>query len=771
MFSPGDQLGHYCIVERIGKGGMGHVYRARDPRMGRDVAIKVVAEHYMRRFDREVRAIAALNHPNICTIYDVGPNYLVMEYLPGERLRGPVPEATALQLAGRIAVALEVAHKRGIVHRDLKPANIILSGDQLKLLDFGIASFRSPGAPAPAHQPEAAANGVRSQAANGLELSSESETVTTEDSNAESGETAVGAVVGTPAYMSPEQAAGRVADARSDIFSLGIVLFELLSGRQPFKGDSVEAILGAVRHGEPSRLQASPEVKQVVARCLRKNPDDRFQSMAELRSALAKAAASLEKKTVAVLPFTMLGGDTQSDYFSEGLTEDIITALSGVSGLRVIARSSAFTFHERGQDLRAIAETLGAGYVLEGSVRVSADHVRVNSRLIAAATGEQIWSRRYDRRLIDVFAIQDEIAAAIAAELKMSLARPEPAKAPTIHFAAYEAVLEGRYHFYRFAPGDQAASLACFQKALAIDPDYAAAHVGIAHYYWGQMFAGLENPRSLLQLALQSVREGLRLDPGNSDAHYFLANHYALNDFDWEQSERHFDRALELNPNSEWAYTCKGIFLLAPLGRLEEALACHEKALLFEPLSLPILSNRALVFECLENYEAEANALERIRQLDSNYVPGQWNRIRHRARRGRAGEAVELAERWAQSAGRWGMTLGALGLSYAAAGRTKDAQAILDELALEQHRESQALYSFFITSALGDLDAAFGWAFASLEHRDPLILAHIWGDSFARMRTDSRFADLLAMLRIDISSLPQSRTFTAWPASAGGAAR
>jgi TolB-like protein/Tfp pilus assembly protein PilF/predicted Ser/Thr protein kinase len=741
MLSPGERLGPYTIVDRIGKGGMGNVYRAIDTRMGRDVAIKVVPERFMQRFDREVRAIAALNHPNICTIYDVGPNYLVMEYLAGERLRGPLPEPMALQWAARIAVALEVAHKRGIVHRDLKPANIIVTGDRLKLLDFGIASFRAGGSPvsAPPHISPAS------------DTHPEADTIA--DSSTESGQTVVGTLLGTPAYMSPEQASGLIADARSDIFSFGIVLFELLSGRQPFNGDSLEATLLAVRHGEPPPLQATPEVAQVVGRCLRKDPADRFQTMGELRSALARAAASLEKKSVAVLPFTMLGAGAESDYFSEGLTEDIVTALSGVSGLRVIARSATLAFRARTHDVRAIAEVLGVSYVLEGSVRVAGGHVRVNSRLVSADTGAQIWSRRYDRNLIDVFAIQDEIAAAIATELKISLTRQEPARTPTIHFAAYEAVLEGRYHFNRFAPADQAASLACFEKALAIDPDYAAAHVGIAHYYFGQMYAGVGDPRIWLELSLKSIREALRLDPDNSDGHFSLANHHALSDFDWEKAERHFDRALELNPNSQWAYTCKGISLLSPLGRLEEALACHERALVIDPLSLPILSNRALVLECLQNYEAEENALERIHQLDPNYVPGQFNRIRQRARRGHPDKAQELAERWAQGSGRWGMTLGALGIAYAAAGRKKDAQTILDELALEPHRGSQALYSFFITSALGDLDAAFQWAFASLERRDPLMLGHLWGDSFARMRKDPRFADLVAMLKMNSRAL------------------
>ncbi len=258
MLAPGERLGPYSIVERIGKGGMGNVYRATDTRMGRDVAIKVVPAQFMQRFDREVRAIAALNHPNICTIHDVGPNYLVMEYLAGERLRGPLPEPMALQWAARIAVALEVAHKRGIVHRDLKPANIIVTGDQLKLLDFGIASFQAAGSSALTPPHESPASDAQPGPADGLREGAELETLTVTDSSAGSGRTEVGTLLGTPAYMSPEQASGQIADARSDIFSFGIVLFELLSGSRPFKGDSMDAILRAVRHGEPAPLQASP---------------------------------------------------------------------------------------------------------------------------------------------------------------------------------------------------------------------------------------------------------------------------------------------------------------------------------------------------------------------------------------------------------------------------------------------------------------------------------------------------------------------------------
>jgi TolB-like protein/Tfp pilus assembly protein PilF len=728
---------------------MGEVFRATDTRMGRDVAIKVVAEQFLERFEGEVRAIAALNHPNICTIHDVGPNYLVMEYVDGVPLKGPLPQAAALQFGVQIAAALDAAHARGIVHCDLKPANILVNGDRLKLLDFGVATL----ALTPTREPLetlAALAPARPAASAGAAPTDEVETVqllTPPGGRPTTG----GSLGGTPAYMSPEQVAGQTVDARSDIFSFGVVLYELIGGRRPFTGKTIHAVMSAIRESEPAPLEASLDVARLVARCLRKSPDQRFQSMSELRPVLERATASLTRKepSVAVLPFVVTGAGKESEYLSEGLAEDIITALAAVSGLKVIARTSSFAFKDKAQDIRGIAEALGVDHVLEGSVRTAGNRIRVNTQLISGRDGAQLWSQRYDRDLIDIFTIQDEISNAIANELQVSLTTLKLVKAPTIHFAAYEEALQGRYHFLRFDPIDQAKALAHFEKAVSIDPAYAAAHIGIALNHWGQMVVGMADPRQAMQRSVDAAREALRLDPENADGHHILASYYALHDFDWVKAERHFHRALELNPNSLWAWHCKTIYLLLPLGRLEEAVESQDRALAIDPLTPAVLANLAIALECLRREQEEAQVLGRLIQLDPHFVGGQWSLARLRIRQGRIAEAVDLAERLVLAAGRWGMTLGALGAAYAADGKVEAARQVIAELGLDHNRESRAFYSFLIAAALDDRDAAFRWAAESIEHRDPIMLSFLWSSSFDALRDDPRFADLLKTLKIE----------------------
>src|SRR5580658_6168110 len=394
----GTRLGPYEILAPIGSGGMGEVYRARDPRLGREVAIKFLHAKYSDRLESEARAIAALNHPHICAVYDVGPDYLVMEYIEGTPLKGPLAHTEAVRLGAQIAQALEAAHAKGITHRDLKPANILVTASGVKLLDFGLAKL-----------------------------------TVAEDFDAT--RTIAGTMSGTAGYMSPEQAQGQAADPRSDIFSFGVVLYEMLSGRRAFAGDTAIAIIAAIVRDEPRPIDAAPELHAIVTRCLRKSPAERFQSAADLRIALESAAMAkpTEKQpSIAVLPFANMSRDVDDEYFSDGLAEEIINALTQISGLKVIARTSAFAFKGKNEDIRKIAETLGVSNVLEGSVRRAGNRLRVTAQLIHAADGTHLWSQRYDREMTDVFAVQDEIAAAITSALQLKLSPVRERRMPSL---------------------------------------------------------------------------------------------------------------------------------------------------------------------------------------------------------------------------------------------------------------------------------------------------------------------------------------------------
>ncbi len=411
---PGTRLGPYEVVSPIGAGGMGEVWKARDPRLGRDVAIKVLPETFaadadrLRRFEQEARAIASLNHPHICQIHDVGPGYLVLEYVEGEPLRGPLAPAEGVRLALQVADALGAAHQKGILHRDLKPANILVTRDgRAKVLDFGLAKVMT---------------------------AEQDVTRTTE-----------GIVAGTAAYMSPEQAEGKPLDARSDIFSFGAVLYEMVSGSRAFSGTTTLHVLNAVLSDDPPSLQAPAALERTVRRCLQKRPGDRFQTMADVRMALEKTARELiegpeePRASIAVLAFTNMSADPENEYFSDGLAEEIINALTHVPGLKVIARTSAFAFKGKHDDIRRIAETLGVAHVLEGSVRKAGNRIRITAQLIAAADGSHLWSERYDRELADVFAIQDEIAQAITPAPASQAGGQAGAAATHAGPAAYEA--------------------------------------------------------------------------------------------------------------------------------------------------------------------------------------------------------------------------------------------------------------------------------------------------------------------------------------------
>ncbi len=409
----GTRLGPYEILSAIGVGGMGEVWKARDTRLGRIVAIKQLTASDADRFDKEARAIAALNHPHICQVYDVGPDYLVLEYIEGHPIGGPLPADEVLRLAIQIAGALEGAHSKGILHRDLKPANIMVTeGGSAKLLDFGLAKLM--------------------------------------DADADVTRTVDGMVIGTVAYMAPEQAEGKPLDARSDVFSFGAVLYEMLSGARAFPGTTTIQVWNAVLRDDPSPLQALPALDRIVRRCLAKQPGQRFQTMTDVRVGLEQAAREIaapsreQHASIAVLPFANMSRDPDDDILQRRTGRGAHQPSGPRPHLKVTARTSAFAFRGKEQDIRRIAEALGVRTILEGSVRRAGSRVRVTAQLINAEDGYHLWSERYDRELTDVFAIQDDIAQAIAGALQLKLVS-KPAR-HTPDFPAYEALLKARHH-------------------------------------------------------------------------------------------------------------------------------------------------------------------------------------------------------------------------------------------------------------------------------------------------------------------------------------
>jgi serine/threonine-protein kinase len=584
--NPGEKLGPYEILSAIGRGGMGEVWKARDTRLDRIVAIKVCDSEFSGRFLKEARAISSLNHPHICTLFDVGPNYLVMEYIEGTRPRGPLAPPEAVRLALGIAAALEAAHDKGITHRDLKPANILVTASGIKLLDFGLALVE-----------------VHSTA------EAQSETITLA--------TQTGVVMGTVGYMAPEQALGKPVDARSDIFSFGAVLYELLSGHRAFAGNSTMEIMAAILYGEPAALDAPAAVAAAVARCLRKAPAERFQTMKEVRSALEAALAKPANDTpsIAVLPFANMSGDKENEYFSDGLAEEILNLLTKIPGLRVIARTSSFAFRGKEQDITKIAELLRVKTILEGSVRRAGNRVRVTAQLVEAEHGSHLWSERYDRDITDVFAVQDEIGQAISEALKVRLAP----RSQTVNIEAWQCYLKGRYHSYRWTPESLAKAKAFFEQALAIDPELAIAYSGVASYYYVLAVFAVRPAVEVVPPAKSAAQRSLEIDPVNSDANSVLGVMAGSFDYDWQSAAVYFRRAMAGEPVSPLVRFRYAVYYLLPLGRFTEAIEQSRMALETDPLSVILQFGMAWSFYYTGQFQEGIAYARRAMEMDASF--------------------------------------------------------------------------------------------------------------------------------------------------------
>jgi eukaryotic-like serine/threonine-protein kinase len=725
--APGTKLGPYEILTPIGAGGMGEVWKARDTRLGRVVAIKKVKEQHSERFKQEARAIAALNHPNICQLHDIGEDYLVLEYVEGKPLSSPLPEKEAVRLAIQIATALEEAHRNGIIHRDLKPSNIMVTDKgSVKLLDFGLAKL--------------------------YEQDASSSIAVTADYPA----TQAGAVLGTVAYMSPEQAQGQPADARSDIFSFGLVLYEMLSGRRAFAGESPVATALALVKDEPSSIQASPSLEKIVRRCLVKQPSGRFQAMSEVRMALeqisaekAKVSSAESQPSIAVLPFVNMSGDKEQEYFSDGLAEEIINALTHIPGLKVIARTSSFSFRGKDTDIGQIRDRLKVRSILEGSVRKSGNHIRVTAQLINAADETHLWSERYDRDMADIFTIQDEISLAIADKLRVRLYGGRALiKRQTNNVDAYSLYLKGRYLFLKQIPESIAKSKEYYERAISMDPSYASPWFGLALFHWWWGYSGVEPAKTANAKSRESILKALELDEMLPEGHSVLGVHKALQ-FDWEGAESEFRRALELGPEVFDVWYHYSQYYLVPMRR-PEAIATMQRALEVDPLSPILHVMLGLICTNARQYDQAMRQYQNALELDPRFGLAHLYLGEALLLTGKYDEGVRACETCVRLMERRPLFLASLGYGYALAGRAKEAQEVLAELH-DMARKAYVPPSSFaqVYLGLGDIGKCLDWLENAVEEHDSLICLLGVNPVFDPLRSHPRFHALLRKMNLE----------------------
>ena len=751
--APGARIGPYEIISFIAAGGMGEVYRARDPRLARPVAIKVLPEETfgdaeaVLRFEREARAAAAVAHPNLISIHDVGRtgdiHYLVMELLEGQTLRqrlagGSLPWIEATGLAKAVVEGISAVHGRGFVHRDLKPENIFITANGwVKLLDFGLAVPRLPIA-VPSGDDELTMRAI----------------------------TQKGVVVGTIDYMSPEQLRADPVDARADLFAIGCVLYEMLCGDPPFarpsRAETIAAILSGGEVVVPADIPTA--LRRIILRCLERERDRRYPSAAELADDLnfvddtrrqPDVPPPETESSIAVLPFANLSGDRENDYFSDGLSEEILNALARIPGLRVTARTSAFAFRGKDQDIRRIAEALGVRMILEGGVRHSGNRIRVTAQLVDAANGYHLWSARFDKSMTDVFAVQDEIAAAIVDTLELRLApRRKSGARHTPPMSAYHAHLKSRYHFAKLTPERLVRSQAYAEEAIALDPEYPAAQSGLAECFIQAAIYGLKPAREMIPLAREAASKAVALDALEPAAHMTLSRIAGEFDFDWTEALHQCRLALECVSITPALRALCAQFVLWPLGRIEELVTAIQPALRADPLSpMPrtVLAQALLAQGSRERAVAE---LEGVIELHEYFWPGHLALGFIHTDLDRTADAIAALER-AHKVAPWDPSaIGLLAGNYTRAGDHERAGQMLGGLSAPQVDQLRPLAQSSFHFVLGDFERAAEDYAAMIELRYPVAAYYFtWLSLIERFRDSAPDRMLRQKLRLPDLSL------------------
>ncbi len=744
-FRVGERIGPYELEGIAGRGGMGVVYRARDLTLQRPVALKFLTGPLLantesrQRFLNEARAAAGLGHPNICTVYEInehaGTPFIAMAFIDGVSLKelekkGPLDLAEALRLGMQICEGLQAAHEKGIVHRDIKPANLMISSHgRLIITDFGLAKL--PGT----------------------------------DDLSKSGTTR-----GTVAYMSPEQALGKEVDPRSDLWSLGVVLYEMFTAARPFEGRSEYEVIQAILNGDPRPMESirsdiPKELRGLVYRLLARKPRDRYvsaqavlvelraiDSTVRLRMEMTRVAQSMP--SIAVLPFVNMSADPENDFFCEGLAEELINDLANVSGLRVVARTSSFAFKNKALNVQEIGRKLQVDHILEGSVRKAGRQVRIVAQLVNAADGYHIWSQRYDRVLDDVFDVQDELALNIVEVLKIKLLGSQKAeilKHTTTNGQAFELYLKARFHWNRRTQQDleQAAELA--EQALSLDPDYAKALSCLADCRMLTGLYGYRRGADVYPLAREAAQRAIDLDPFLEEAYSSLGASRAFCDWDWAGAERACRKAISLNSNYSTGHSFFAGFILAAQRRVDEALNEIAIAQQIDPLSFVIQTASGIIQWQARQYEKAFETASRVIEQNPRFwlafalrglVYEQWEQFE---------DAIQAFEKANELAGSRSSTLGLgmLGHALASAGRNKHAEAVLSAMDDDSDGRYASPYDrAVICVGLGRVDAALDWLERSVDDRSSWTALVNVDPRFERLEGLPRFAVIRASMNL-----------------------
>jgi serine/threonine-protein kinase len=771
----GKTITHYRIIEELGRGGMGVVYRAEDIKLGRSVAIKVLSpqlssdEEAVTRFVHEAKAASGLDHSNIGAIYEIdetqdGETFIAMAYYEGETLRdrinrGPMKLDEALQIVRQVAEGLNRAHEAGIVHRDIKPSNIMFTAhDEIKIIDFGLAKLTGA-------------------------------TKLTRD----------GATFGTATYMSPEQALGEQVDRRSDIFSLGVILYEMLAGHPPFKGEHEAALLYEIVHEKPRSLaefdiDVDPEIEGIISKAIAKKPEERYDNATDFSSDLFAAGGEEYRKkkalvgkrkgsrsnrtlaavaaaavvvimiitlmyrvlwrtdvidSIAVLPLDNLSNDPGEDYFVDGMTDELIFRLARIEGLKVISRTSVMQYRKSSKPLPQIADELNVKAVLEGSVLRVGDRVRIAVKLINAASDRNMWGGRYERDISDVLTLQSDLALEIARKIKIELTpndRDEITGNISVSKEAHEAYLKGRYYMEQRTPEALKTSLRYFEHSIEEDSGYALAYAGIADTYLILAAYSLEDPDTIYPKAQEAALEAIQLDNSLAEAHTSLAIVKWYYEWDFADAEKEFKTAIGLNPNYARAYHWYALFL-AFLGRDDEAIAQIELAKSVDPISRIVNAAVGLVYYYAERYDdAIAQSLKTL-EMDEHFFPAYTVLGRAYTIKGMHAHAIEALDRVIELSGRRSSAISLLAHPLAASGKKKKVGELHDELMRRSATEYISPFDMAVlTMALGDRTESLNWLERAYNERTFDIMCMNAEPLLDDLKTEPRFVELTAMI-------------------------